>query len=265
VHRMRGQPELSIVVPAYNEETRLGPSLRTYVDYCRARGISTQILAVDDGSIDSTSRVVETLMAEYPELQLLRLAQNQGKGFAVRSGVINARGKRILFADADAATPIAELERLEQAIDQGADIAIGSRALHQAGVTVNARFYRRAVGRVFHRLVETLTVRDIKDTQCGFKLFRGLVAHDLFSRMRMSGFSFDVEVLMMAQHSGYRIAEVPVNWNHQPGSKVNLFTDSLRMARDLFVIRGHYLRGEYSTPHVAPWTGPVEAPSSHEF
>jgi dolichyl-phosphate beta-glucosyltransferase len=137
-------------------------------------------------------------------------------------------------------------------------LAIGSRALAGTGVAVKARVYRRVIGRAFHLLVQTLTVRTIHDTQCGFKLFRGPVAHDLFSRMRMTGFSFDVELLMMAQRRGYGVAEVPVNWTHQPGSKVNLAVDSLRMARDLFVIRGRHLRGEYSSPHLAPWAGAAD-------
>jgi dolichyl-phosphate beta-glucosyltransferase len=121
------------------------------------------------------------------------------------------------------------------------------------------------IGRIFHGLVETLTVPGVKDTQCGFKLFRGAVAHDLFSRMRIRGFSFDVEVLMMAQRRGYRIAEVPVNWTHQPGSKVNLVTDSALMFRDLFIIRGRYLSGQYNSPHLAPWADPaLESAPSHQ-
>jgi dolichyl-phosphate beta-glucosyltransferase len=172
----------------------------------------------------------------------------------VRSGVVNAQGTQILFADADGATPLSEIERLEAAIHGGADVAIGSRALHDARVQIKARLYRRVIGRIFHGLVELLTVPRVKDTQCGFKLFRGPVAHDLFSRMRIRGFSFDVEVLMMAQRRGYAIAEVPVNWTHQPGSKVNLVVDSARMLRDLFIIRGRYLSGQYNSPHLAPWS-----------
>jgi dolichyl-phosphate beta-glucosyltransferase len=126
--------------------------------------------------------------------------------------------------------------------------------LQDENVRIKARLYRRAIGRIFHLLVEVLTVPRVKDTQCGFKLFRGPVAHDLFSRMRVRGFSFDVEVLMMAQRRGYSIAEVPVNWTHQPGSKVNLVTDSARMLRDLFVIRGRYMSGQYNAPHLAPWS-----------
>jgi len=251
---MRIHPELTIVIPAYNEEARLEPTLRAYLDHCRATRRAAELIVVDDGSRDGTSQVVEQLTDEYPELRLIRLAENRGKGFAVRSGVVNARGKLILFADADGATPLGELDRLEQAIANGADVAIGSRALDGTGVEVRARLHRRVIGRAFHMLVETLTVHSIRDTQCGFKLFREPVAHELFARMRMNGFSFDVEVLMMAQRQGYRIAEVPVNWTHQPGSKVNLVLDSARMARDLFIIRGRYVRGEYNAPHIAPFS-----------
>jgi dolichyl-phosphate beta-glucosyltransferase len=259
---MKPAPELSIVIPAYNEEARLGPTLRDYVAYCRARGLHVELIVVDDGSLDRTSVVVNQFAAQQPEVRLIRLAENHGKGHAVRSGVVNCRGHLVLFADADGATPLSEIERLEAALAQGADVAIGSRALQDGRVTVRAKLYRRVIGRIFHGIVEALTVPGVKDTQCGFKLFRGPVAHDLFTRMRVRGFSFDVEVLMMAQRRGYRIAEVPVNWTHQPGSKVNLVTDSARMFCDLFVIRGRYMSGAYNAPHLAPWSDPALEPAT---
>jgi dolichyl-phosphate beta-glucosyltransferase len=264
---MRPEPDLSIVVPAFNEQDRLEPTLRSYLGYCRATARSIELIVVDDGSVDGTSQVVEQLAGEFPELRLIRLAENRGKGFAVRSGVVNARGRSILFADADGATPINEIERLEAALHDRNDVAIGSRAIAARDVRVNAKLYRRIIGRVFHGMVETLTVRGVRDTQCGFKLFRGPVAHDLFSRMRMRGFSFDVELLMMAQRRGYRIAEVPVNWTHQPGSKVNLALDSMLMLRDLFIIRGRYFRGEYNAPHLSPRRSSQElaAPAKHQI
>jgi len=243
--------DLSIVIPAFNEEERLAPTIRDTIAYCRAHSRRVEIIVVDDGSLDGTSELVHRLSAAADEVRLIRLAANRGKGYAVRTGVVNARGRLILFADADGATPIAELERLEAALDAGADVAIGSRALHGSGVRIAAKVYRRLMGRLFHQLVRVFTVKGIQDTQCGFKLFRADVGHDLFSRMRMNGFSFDVEVLLMAQRQGYRIAEVPVNWTHQPGSKVNLVLDSLRMARDLFIIRARALRGDYNEPHLA--------------
>lgn len=252
---MKPEIDLSVVIPAFNEEARLEPTIRDTLAHFRERGRRVEVIVVDDGSLDRTSELVNRLAASNDELRLIRLAANRGKGYAVRTGVVNARGRLILFADADGATPIAEIARLEAALGTGADLAIGSRALRGEGVRIAAKVYRRLMGRLFHQLVRLLTVNGIRDTQCGFKLFRAEVGHDLFSRMRMNGFSFDVEVLLMAQRQGYRIAEVPVNWEHQPGSRVNLVLDSLRMARDLFIIRAHALRGDYNQPHLAPLGG----------
>jgi dolichyl-phosphate beta-glucosyltransferase len=251
--------DLSIVIPAYNEESRLGPTVRDIVTYCRSGGRPFEVIIVDDGSRDDTSGVGRRLTEEFPELKLIRLAANHGKGYAVRTGVVNSLGRLVLFADADGATPIAEIERLENALSAGADVAVGSRALRAEGVLVRARIYRHLIGRTFHMLVEWLANCGVKDTQCGFKLFRAAAAHDLFSRMRMNGFSFDVEVLLMAKRRGYRVAEVPVNWVHQPGSKVRLTRDSLIMATDLVRIRSLYLSGEYETPHLTPWGHRFEA------
>jgi dolichyl-phosphate beta-glucosyltransferase len=256
------KPDLSIVIPAYNEELRLSPTVREIVAFCRGRGARFELILVDDGSQDGTSAVARTLCLDFSELKLIRLPANHGKGYAVRTGVVNALGHMVLFADADGATPIAEIERLEAAIDGGADISVGSRALRAHGVQVQAKVYRHFIGRTFHQLVQWLANAGVQDTQCGFKLFRSAVAQDLFSRMRMDGFSFDVELLVMARRRGYRVSEVPVNWTHQPGSKVRLTVDSLHMAADLFRIRAHWLRGEYDLPHLAPWSHGVEAASN---
>jgi dolichyl-phosphate beta-glucosyltransferase len=250
---MTRRPDLSIVIPAYNEESRIEPTIRDMIGYCRAAGRTFELILVDDGSQDGTSTVGWNLADEFPELRLIRLAANHGKGYAVRTGIVNAIGRTVLFADADGATPIKEIERLESALDAGADVAVGSRALRAEGIRVHAKLYRHLIGRTFHFLVEWLADGGVKDTQCGFKLFRSAVAQDLFSRMRMNGFSFDVEVLAMAKRRGYRVAEVPVNWTHQPGSKVRLTLDSLRMAADLVRIRAHCLSGEYEIPHLTPW------------
>ena len=247
-------PDLSIVIPAYNEESRIAPTVRDIVGYCRMARRDFELILVDDGSNDRTSAIGRSLGEEFPELRLIRLAANHGKGYAVRTGVINALGSTVLFTDADGSTPIGEIERLEAALASGVDLAVGSRALRAEGVLVQAKLYRRVIGRTFHRMVEWLADAGVTDTQCGFKLFRAPVAQDLFSRMLMNGFSFDVEVLVMAKRRGYRVAEVPVNWTHQPGSKVRLTRDSLRMALDLFRIRGHWLRGEYDNPHLSPWS-----------
>jgi len=260
--RMTRTPDLSIVIPAYNEESRIALTVRDIVSYCRTRGRAFELILVDDGSRDGTTLVGRLLSREFPELRLIRLAANHGKGYAVRTGVVNAVGRTILFTDADGATPISEIERLERALDSGADVAVGSRALRAEGVRVHAKVYRHLIGRTFHFLVEWLADGGVKDTQCGFKLFRSPVAQDLFSRMRMNGFSFDVEVLVMARRRGYRVAEVPVNWTHQPGSKVRLTLDSVRMAADLVRIRAHCLSGEYEIPHLAPWSQHLETGSN---
>jgi dolichyl-phosphate beta-glucosyltransferase len=252
-------PDLSVIIPAYNEESRIAPTVRDIVGFCRAGGRAFEVILVDDGSRDGTTAVARVLSEEFPELRVIRLAANHGKGYAVRTGVVNAIGRLVLFADADGATPIGEIERLESALESGVDIAVGSRALRDTDVQVQAKLYRHLMGRTFHLLVEWLADGGVKDTQCGFKLFRSTVAQDLFSRMRMNGFSFDVEVLVMARRRGYRVAEIPVNWTHRPGSKVRLTLDSLQMAADLVRIRAHCLRGEYEVPHLAPWSQHLEA------
>lgn len=258
---MRTQPVLSVIVPAYNEEARLGSTLRETIRYFRSRHVMIELIVVDDGSRDRTSALVDRLATEFEEIRLIRLPVNQGKGYAVRTGIVNARGAQVLFMDADGATPIAEIERLEAALLEGFDGAIGSRALRSDDVTIRARPYRRLIGRTFHRLVELFAIRGYQDTQCGFKLFTATVAHDLFSRIRMNGFSFDVEVLVMAWYRRYRIAEIPVNWVHKPGSRIHLLLDSVRMFRDLLVIRGHMLRGDYAPPQVPPAFGKLVRPS----
>ena len=254
--------DLSIVIPAFNEASRIERTIRDIVAYCRGGRRAFEVILIDDGSRDDTSSLGRLLSEEYLELRLIRLAANQGKGYAVRTGVLNSVGRTILFTDADGATPISEIERLETALGEGADLSVGSRALRAEGIQVHAKMYRRFIGRTFHYLVERLVDPGVTDTQCGFKLFRSSVAQDLFSRMRINGFSFDVELLVIARRRGYQVAEVPVNWSHQPGSKVRLTSDSVRMAADLFRIRAHWLKGEYDAPHLAPWGRGVEAASN---
>ena len=241
-------PDLSVVVPAFNEEARLQAMLRSAVDYLRTREVEFEVLVVDDGSTDKTSELVGELGAEFPEIRVISLDSNRGKGHAVRTGVMRTSGRLVLFTDADGATPMKELERLEPALRDGADIAIGSRALRAEDVNLQVRWYRRAIGSVFRGFVALLGTAGIGDTQCGFKLFEGTVARDLFGRSRIDGFAFDVEILLLAQREGLSIAEIPVDWVHQDGSRINLATDSLQMLGDLVRIRARILLDQFRRP-----------------
>jgi dolichyl-phosphate beta-glucosyltransferase len=248
---MRGPIALSVVIPAYNEAERLPATLRALRSFLDRDGRRAEVIVVDDGSTDGTSETVRRLEAQDDRIRLIRLPQNRGKGYAVRTGVVNASGALVLFADADGATPFDEFSRLESRIASGSRVAIGSRAIPDQTTKVEARLYRRIAGRLFHAVVRTYAIGGFTDTQCGFKLFDAAAAHDLFSRMRMSGYSFDVEVLLMARRAGYGVAEVPVNWTHQPGSKVHVVRDGFRMAVDVLRIRANAARGMYDQPHIA--------------
>lgn len=228
---------VSLVIPAYNEERRL-PSylgeIRSYLDGCR---LHAEVLVVDDGSRDGTAAYVQGVAAEDPRIRLVQQPGNQGKGNAVKRGVLEARGRYVLFTDADGATPIAELDRLIAAVGERAEIAIGSRRLVSAEAERERTGLRELMGRVFYSVVNFLAVPGIRDTQCGFKLFRTDVARELFRGLNEAGWAFDVELLYRAQLFGYGIAEVPVNWHEVAGSKVNPLKDALKMFLAIFRIR----------------------------
>lgn len=217
-----GAPWLSIVIPAYNEEKRILPTLVSIVRYLHARRIPAEVLVVDDGSRDRTAAVVRALGAEHAEVRLISQPANRGKGAAVRTGVLASKGRWVLFDDADGATPIEEVERLLCEAARGASVAIGSRALAAADVRVEKKAARVAAGRLFAFIVNLVAVPGVGDTQCGFKLFERQVADEIFSQQRLERFGFDVEILYLARRAGHRIAEVPVNWTDVGGSKVGL-------------------------------------------
>jgi len=241
-------PYLSIVIPAYNEAERILPYLTSIITYLRGRDHSYEVLVVDDGSRDHTVVLVEKVGTENQAVQLLRLPRNRGKGHAVRTGMQQARGRLRLMADADGATPIVELERLEAALREGADLAIGSRLLasRDPRYTVKARWHRSELGNLFNWTVRHLGIRGIADTQCGFKLFTQAVAEDLFSVACIDGYGFDLELLYIAQRRGYRIAEVPINWADQPGSKVWVLKDGFCMLREMLAVRRNFAQGRYA-------------------
>jgi dolichyl-phosphate beta-glucosyltransferase len=240
-------PYLSVIIPAYNEARRLPLFLSRIIAYLDQHGRSYEVLVVDDGSHDQTATAFEQIAQHCPHVRLIQLSCNMGKGAAVRRGIQAARGTFQLFADADGATPIEELARLEAAIAAGADLAIGSRALasQNPDFTVQARWHRSVLGSLFNYLVQHLGIEDIADTQCGFKIFRRSVAQDLFSVACVDGYAFDLELLYIARRRGYRIAEVPINWTDQPGSKVRPWRDGTVMLRELLAIRKRDAQGLY--------------------
>lgn len=229
--------DLSVIVPAYNEERRLPPTLIDMIDYFDSSGLSYEIIVVDDGSSDTTSEVVRKFERVRGQVRLIKLARNSGKGHAVRVGALNSRGNRVLFADADGATPIKEAARLFAALNEGFDVAVGSRAVSSTDTKVSTVMYRKLLGRIFNRCVNLLILPGFADTQCGFKMFTRDAAQFLFHHQRSDRFSFDVELLFLARKVGFSIKEVAVNWTNIPGSKVNLAVDSALMLRDVFRFR----------------------------
>ena len=213
-------PRWSVVIPAFNEAHRLPPFLEKVVAYFEGRDEPYEVIVVDDGSTDGTAELVEA--RDLATVRVLRLPANAGKGSAVRAGMLAARGAYRLFADADGATPIEELKRLEPVLVAGADVVIGSRVLVDPGVSVTTRSHRVAAGRLFNWLVARMGLRGIADSQCGFKAFTAPAAARLFDALATEGFGFDVELLLRARAAGCRIVEVPVNWADQAGSKVGV-------------------------------------------
>jgi dolichyl-phosphate beta-glucosyltransferase len=231
-----------VVIPAYNEALRLPSYLKEILAYLEGREQPYEIVVVDDGSVDDTAERVREVAAGRPTVSVHVLGANRGKGHAVRAGMARTTGHLRLMTDADGATPIAEVARLEAAIAAGADLAVGSRALPDPSVTRQVRLHRKLSGHVFNFLVRRLGVASVVDTQCGFKLFRGPVADALFPLLATDGFGFDVELLMLAERRGFRVAEVPINWTDQPGSKVGVLREGPRMLYEALAARRRLAR-----------------------
>ncbi|MBM3220713.1 MAG: glycosyltransferase family 2 protein [Candidatus Rokubacteria bacterium] len=212
----------SVVIPAFNEARRLPPYLEEIIAFFDGRGEPYEVIVVDDGSRDGTAERVRETAGAAP-VRVIPLAGNEGKGAAVRHGMLAAVGAFRMFADADGATPISELKRLEAALVAGAEVAIGSRVVRDPAVAVVARPHRVLAGRLFNGVVARVGLPDVGDSQCGFKAFSARAAETIFGKLRTRGFGFDVEVLMLARFYGFRVAEVAVNWSDKPGSKVGVF------------------------------------------
>jgi dolichyl-phosphate beta-glucosyltransferase len=225
--------ELSIIIPAYHEEQRIGKSLETILAYLRPQPYASEVLVVDDGSRDGTAAIVASFQGGRPPVRLLRHAPNRGKGFSVRRGFTHAQGTYLLFTDADLSTPIEEVEKLLAAL-RTADIAIGSRALPGSRIIVPQPWSRRVLGRLFNRLVQALVLPGLHDTQCGCKGFRREAALAICQRMTSERFGFDVDMLVLARRLGYRICEVPVVWRDAPHSRVRVGRDALSMLMEVW-------------------------------
>jgi glycosyltransferase involved in cell wall biosynthesis len=239
-------PELSIVIPAFNEKLRLPKTLERIHDYLAARSVCAEVIVVDDGSTDGLVKLVEGFQRRYPEIRLVRNPGNRGKGYSVRHGMREARGKIALFTDADLATPIEEADKLLANIRENhCDSVIGSRGVDRSLIEIHESTFREVAGMVFNRLVRWSLGIDFRDTQCGFKAFRLDRARVIFEQQRIEGFGFDAEILFLARRHGLHVLEIPVRWAHQPDTKVNVGRDAIRMFCDLLAIRWNTWAGHY--------------------
>ena len=234
---------LSVVIPVYNEAARIPSALAQVLQYLESLGESYEVVIVDDGSTDETAELVEKVCRQNRSVRLLRHPTNHGKGFAVRQGILDARGQYILFTDADLSSPMTEAERLLGPLRSGYDVVFGSRALRPEWIGVHQSRFRESGGKLFNVFLRALTGLEFRDTQCGFKAFRRQAGRAIFARQRIPRFGFDVEVLYLARKFGFRALEVPVHWDHSAASKVRLLRDGARMCFDLLRIRWNDWRG----------------------
>ena len=230
------EPFLSVIIPAYNEAERIGPTLDKIAEYLAAKSMSYELLVVDDGGTDATASIVTAVSAKNPAVRLIRLDKNLGKGGAVKRGVMESKGEMVFFTDADLSTPIEEIEKFFP-LFPAYDIVIGSRAIEGANIRVHEPFYRETLGRLFNKIVRVLCVPGFVDTQCGAKMFTKAAARAIFPLIRTERFSFDVEVLFVARRLGFKIKETPIQWFYSANTTVRTFTDGPRMLWDILFIR----------------------------
>jgi len=238
-------PQVSIVIPAYNESARIERTLDRVMACIERQGWDAEVLVVDDGSIDLTVAIVERWMEMYPRLHLVQNPGNRGKGYSVRNGLLQAAGDVVMFTDADLSAPIEEAERLMAAIAGGADVAIGSRWMDKTRQTIHQPRYRRFFGRCFNWVTRTVMGMPFKDTQCGFKAFRRPAAQVIFRLQRIERWGFDPELLFIARKLGYKVSEVPVTWGHDERSRMSYLKDGIKMLEELAYIRANSLAGRY--------------------
>ncbi|HZP21883.1 MAG TPA: dolichyl-phosphate beta-glucosyltransferase [Terriglobales bacterium] len=251
----------SIIIPAYNESERLANSLPKVLDYVDRQGLQAEIIVVNDGSTDGTADIVRQFARLHPEVRLLENPGNRGKGYSVRHGMLQARGDVVLFTDADLSSPIYEAGKLFAAIEQGADVAIGSRWLCAELQTERQPWHRQLYGRLFNLALRLTLGLKYRDTQCGFKAFTRAAAHTVFSRQRVERWGFDPELLFLANKFKLRTTEVAVEWAHDHRSKISPVRDGIKMGIEMISVRWNDLSGFYKEPSVAPAEAPVPSPA----
>jgi glycosyltransferase involved in cell wall biosynthesis len=238
--------DLSIIIPSYNEEARLPGTLQRIAEYLPTLRLRTEVLVVDDGSTDRTAALAESFHGKLTGLRVLSNGTNRGKGYSVRHGMLEAQGDMVLFTDADLSAPIEEAEKLLRPLNNGYDVAIGSRAMDRSLISIRQSIFRETAGIIFNKIVRIVLRLPFVDTQCGFKAFRRERCRIIFERQRIEGFGFDPELLYLARHYGLRAIEIPVRWGHSEATKVNMVGDSLKMFGDIFTIRWNAMSGRYA-------------------
>ena len=238
-------PTYSIVIPAYNESARLAASLNKILSYVHAQGWDAEIIVVNDGSRDDTAEIIRGFAARDPIVKLLENPGNRGKGYSVRNGMLHAQGRLILFSDADLSSPIEEAPKLLNALEAGADIAIGSRWLRAETQTQRQPLHRQVFGRIFNLLLRMSLGLQFADTQCGFKAFRRSAAQAIFPLQKIERWGFDPEILFLARQLGFKVEEIPVVWGHSGGARINPVTDGAKMFQEMLRVRWYSITGEY--------------------
>ena len=258
-------PKLSIVIPAFNESSRIEATLERVMACVDAQGWDAEVLVVDDGSKDETAAIVERWMDLHPRLHLIENPGNRGKGYSVRNGLLQAAGDIVMFTDADLSAPMEEANRLLAAIAAGADVAIGSRWMDRARQIIQQPLYRQVFGRCFNGITRGVMGLPFKDTQCGFKAFRREAAQVIFRLQRIERWGFDPEILFIARKLRYSVVEVPVTWGHDERSRMSYLKDGMKMLEEMAVIRYNSLAGRYDQAIAAmkDTSGMVTPPVTH--
>jgi glycosyltransferase involved in cell wall biosynthesis len=238
-------PQLSIVIPAYNESARIEGALERVMGCIAERGWDAEVLVVDDGSKDDTAAIVERWMVTHPRLHMLKNPGNKGKGYSVRNGLLQSAGDIVMFTDADLSSPMEEAELLIAALEDGADVAIGSRWMDRKRQTIHQPLYRQFFGRCFNWVTRRIMGLPFKDTQCGFKAFKRETAQVIFRLQTIERWGFDPEILFIARKLDYNIREVPVTWGHDERSRISYLKDGIKMLEDMAVIRSNSMAGRY--------------------